>query len=300
MSKKFGGPHSPTHTPDSDLVGVSKFRGRKVYQSNVRVKLLFLAPLPLLFAAFGEIRAGDASGMVTELSAFAILILAAWLLRDGLQAEAAYHDRTVARPPAIPRKIFASVLTGIGVSVAALYGWGQPMLSAVAFGVIAAAAHTFSFGIDPLSKKGMEGVNEFEAERVAKAVDKAETLLSETLKAAKRIGDRTIEGRVENLAASAREMFRAVEEDPRDLSSARKFMGIYLKGARDATIKFVDFYAKTKDDKARTDYVHLLDDLEKSFNTQRKTMLLENRTDLDVEIEVLRDRLKQEGVRVKA
>lgn len=294
MSKKFGGKHSPQ--PDIN----AKFRGRRVHQSNVRVKLLFLAPLPLLLAAIGEIRAGDASGMLAEIGAFAILILAAWLLRDGLKAEAAFNDRTVARPPAIPRKIFASALTGIGVAVAALYGGGQATLSATAFGVIAAGAHSFAFGVDPLRKKGMQGVNEYDAERVAKAVDKAEGLLSETLAASKRIGDRAVEGRVESLASAARDMFRAVEEDPRDLTSARKFMSIYLKGARDATIKFVDFYAKTKDANARQDYVHLLDDLEKSFNTQRKTMLLENRTDLDVEIEVLRDRLKQEGLRVKA
>ena len=95
-------------------------------------------------------------------------------------------------------------------------------------------------------------------------------------------------------------MFRAVEEDPRDLTSARKFMSIYLRGARDATIKFVDFWSKTKDPSARTDYINLITDLETSINAQRKTMLLENRTDLDVEIEVLRDRLKQEGLRVKS
>ncbi|GHA52637.1 hypothetical protein GCM10008927_17770 [Amylibacter ulvae] len=292
MAQRFGGKYSPT-------VQTNKFRGRKTYQSNIRTKILFLAPLPLLFAAIGELRAGDAMGMLAELGAFSILILAAWLLRDGLDAEQAYHARKIARPPAIPRKIFASVLTAFGVGIASYFGWQQSFVASTVFAIIAGMAHTFSFGIDPLRKKGMEGVNEFDAQRVAKAVEKAEKLVAETLAASKRIGDRQIEGRVEALASAARDMFRTVEEDPRDLTTARKFMSIYLKGARDATVKFADFFSKTKDENARQDYKDLLSDLEHSFDAQRETMLLDNRTDLDVEIEVLRDRLKQEGLQAK-
>jgi len=47
---------------------------------------------------------------------------------------------------------------------------------------------------------------------------------------------------------------------------------------------------------ARAKFEDLLTDLEASFTTQKQKLLLENRTDLDVEIEVLRDRLQQEGI----
>jgi hypothetical protein len=303
MAKQYGGKFSPKGAPDNARDGiegqVNKFRGQKVYNSNIRAKLLFLVPLPLLFAAIGELRAGDATGMIGELGAFVMLILAAWLLRDGLRAEDAYNARKVARPPAIPRKLFATILTGAGVATAAYLGWNQPMLPSIAFGVVAGLAHVFSFGLDPMKKKGMEGLSEFDAQRVAKAVDKAEELLKDTIEASKRFSDRKLEGRVESLAASARKRFRAVEEDPRDLTGARKFMGVYLKGARDATVKFADLYAKKRDTAARSDYEALLTDLEATFATQSEVMLLEDRTDLDVEIEVLRDRLKQEGLKAR-
>lgn len=302
MAQKFGGAHSPTgnqtgHDNGSTLAPVNKFRGRKVHKSDIRTKLLFLLPLPLLFSGIGEMRAQNATGMVGEFGALVILLLAAWLLREGLQAEDAYNSRKIARPPAIPRKIFATALTGIGVCVAAAFGMKASLPAALVYGVIASAAHLFSFGIDPLRKKGMEGMSDFETERVAKVVDKAEALLSETLAAARGIGDRRIEQRVETLAAAVRDMFRTVEDDPRDLSGARKFLGVYLRGARDATIKFADLNSKTQDAAARAKYESLLTDLEASFNTQRETMMLDNRTDLDVEIEVLRDRLKQEGLK---
>ena len=57
-------------------------------------------------------------------------------------------------------------------------------------------------------------------------------------------------------------------------------------GARDAKVKFADHYAQTRDAAARTDYEALLTDLETT------AFLSNNRSDLDVEIAVLRDRLK--------
>lgn len=297
MAQRFGGEHSPQNSPNSAPEAANKFRGRRVHKSNIRVKLLFLVPLPLLFTGIGEMRAQNPAGMLAEFGALVMLMAAAWLLRDGMAAEDAYNARKVARPPAIPRKIFASVLTGMGVFTAAAFGMDAGVFSGLIYGLIAAGAHSFGFGIDPLHKKGMEGMSAFETERVAKAVDKAEALLAETLAASRRIGDRRIESRVESLATSVREMFRAVEDDPRDLSGARKFLGVYLRGARDATTKFADLFIKTKDAEAMRKYEALLSDLEASFNAQKHSMMLDNRTDLDVEIEVLRDRLKQEGLK---
>lgn len=303
MSQKFGGPFSPENSSSKSAdkpapVG-DKFRGQKVHKTNTRGKLLFLAPLPLLFGAIGELRAGDADGFVSELVAFVILILAAWLLQSGLEAREAYEARKIARPPSFPRIIFASGLTGLGVFLASLWGGMQPVGTALTFGVVAALAHSFAFGIDPMKKKGMGGVDDYDAERVARAVDKAEALLVETMSAAKDIKDRALEGRVERLASQVRDMFRSIEDDPRDLSAARKFLTVYLKGARDATIKFAGLYSKTRDADARRDYEALLSDLEISFSAHSETMLLDDRTDLDIEIEVLRDRLKQEGLRAK-
>jgi hypothetical protein len=113
-----------------------------------------------------------------------------------------------------------------------------------------------------------------------------------------RSGDRAMIARVERFQATAKDLFRTVEDDPRDLTSARKYLSVYLIGARDATIKFADVYARTQDAKARIDYESLLDDLEQNFSERTRKMLLDDRSDLTVEIDVLRDRLQREGVRI--
>ena len=114
--------------------------------------------------------------------------------------------------------------------------------------------------------------------------------------AIKRAGDFELERRVEGFAQTARDMFRTVEEDPRDLTGARKYLGVYLQGARDATAKFADLYGRGRDPQVRSDYEALLTDLEQNFAARTEKMLLDDRTDMDIEIKVLRDRLGREGL----
>jgi len=295
-AKRFGGPYSPEPTGDGQgPEGNNRFRNQKVACSNFAAKLLYVPAFIMLFAALRE-TGTNASAMLMELGSTACLGIGAWLLNEGIKAEQAYAARKVSRPPAFPRKTFAAALAGFGVALGYASGSGELISSAI-FGIVAAGAHVGGFGLDPMRKKGLEGVSEFETDRVARAVEKAEDILKAITDASKRIGDRALEGRVEALAASARGVFRAVEDDPRDLPRARKFMSVYLMGARDATVKFADIYRESRDPDARKKYEALLDDLEHSFIEHRETLLLENRSDLDVEIEVLRERLATESFR---
>ena len=300
MAERYGGRYSPGGTPpgsgEQPPAPPAGLRNGRASRVSLRARSLFLLPLPLLFAGLGAIGRGNATEMVGELGGFAGLMLSAWLLNEGQRAEEAYAARTIARPPAVPRKLFAAVLTGVSVAAAGLLGGGQAPAAALIFGLVAAGAQVVAFGLDPMRKKGLAGVDEFSNERVARAIDRAEGLVRETAEAARRFGDRRLEGRVERICDQAREVFRAVEQDPRDLNRARTFLSVYLLGLRDATVKFADLWGRSRDAAARAQYEALLGDLETSFGTHRTALLADNRSDLDIEIEVLRERLQQDGL----
>jgi 5-bromo-4-chloroindolyl phosphate hydrolysis protein len=295
-AQRYGGRYSPNPEVGASAPPPAPFRNRRARQVSIRARLMYVVPLPLFFAGLGSIGRGAATEMLGELGAFVGLLLAAWLLNEGLRAEAAYAARSIARPPAIPRKLFAAALTGLSIFGASLLGLGQEPLGALVFGAVAAAAHVVAFGLDPMRRKGMEGVDDVTSARVADAIERAEGLVRDTVAAAGRIGDRALEGRVERLCDQAREVFRVVEQDPRDLSRARRFLHVYLVGLRDATAKFADLWSRSRDAEARASYEALLADLERSFANHRTDLLQDNRSDLDVEIEVLRERLQQEGL----
>ncbi len=297
MARRYGDKYSPDGaSADAGVRQPAPFRNRRVSRVSVRARAMYLLPLPLLFAGLGAIQRGSASEMLGELGAFAGLMLSAWLLGEGLRAEDAYDARAVSRPPAVPRKLFAAVLTGASVALAGVTSLGQSLFGALAFGIVAGGAHLVAFGFDPMTKKGLEGVDEFATDRVARAIEKAEDLVRQITDASNRIGDRRLEGRIERLCDQAREVFRTVERDPRDLARARTFLSVYLLGLRDATVKFADVWNRSQDTEARTDYEALLGDLEHSFTAQRTHLLEDDRSSLDIEIEVLRDRLKQDGL----
>ncbi len=295
MAQKFGGKYSPDGNTQTEHDGPTRnsFEGANPDAAGARSNVLFVPAIVLVATTFSDGAVPMAFGLVGA----AALTLAAWLLRSGLRAEAEYNARKVARRPALPRKMFASVLTGIGAALAVIAHLNNfGILSPLIFGLAAGGLHLAAFGIDPVKHKGMEGIDTFQQDRVSRVVDEAEKHLSAMSDAILRAGDRGMERRVEQFQRTARELFRTVEEDPRDLSGARKYLGVYLRGASDATVKFADVYSRTGDAQARNDYAELLDDLEQNFSARTRKMLLDDRSDLTVEIEVLRERLQREGV----
>ncbi|MBM1634022.1 5-bromo-4-chloroindolyl phosphate hydrolysis family protein [Sulfitobacter mediterraneus] len=293
MAKRFGGKYSP----DGQVAPDSTPRKRiEVDPAGGRSNVLFAPAIVLVFTSLND----GATSLALGLAGAASLILGAWLLREGLRAEAEFNSRKVARKPAIPRKLLAAAAAGLGAALAVLahQDGSLAILAPLLFGGCTAALHLTAFGLDPMKSKGMEGIDTFQQDRVARVVDEAEKLLAGMSDAMARAGDRAAAKRLEVFQDTARELIRTVEEDPRDLTAARKYLSVYLRGARDATAKFADIYSRSQDDQARADYLALLDDLDRNFAARTRKSLLEDRSDLTVEIDVLRERLSREGVRL--
>ena len=256
-----------------------------------RTRWITIMGIPFLLSAFWQ----DPVGLVAHLAAFGALASGMLLTREGLQAEAAYDARRVARRPAFPRKLFGGILTGAGLAVGSHVPGAE--LGAGVIGVAGALLHWLAFGPDPMRDKGMEGVDGFQQDRAHRILSEGEAHLKAMQDAILRTGDRRLEARVQMFAATARALFERIEQDPGDIGSTRRYLGVYLQGARDATVKFADLYAQTRDPRARQDYETLLTDLELQFSARTHALLAGNRADLDIEIGVLRDRLAREGVR---
>lgn len=292
MAERFGGAHSPENSrPGADPVRQAVAEDRRVDAAGARSNLLFI---PAVLAAVLSL-GGGASGLALGLVAAAAMALGAWLTREGLRAHAAFNARSVARKPLVPRKILGGLFIGGGIVLAALST--TPLWGAVLYGIVAFVLHLGAFGPDPLRDKRIEGVDSFQQDRVARVVDEAEEYLATMKEQIARLSDRTLEGRVATFQAIARRMIRTVEEAPRDLPDAKKYLIIYLMGARDATTRFVEVYSRSRNPDARADYEALLADLETNFTDRTQKFLEGGREAMDIEIKVLRDRLAREGVR---
>jgi len=290
MAQRYGGKFSPDGTPgDAPAPNGAPINPRDA--AGVRSNLMFVAPVLLAFFSLND----GATGLALGLVGASLLTLGAWFNREGLRAEAAYNARVFARRPTLPRKILAAILAGLGIGIAALSNGGG-MGTVAIYGLATTALHLAAFGIDPLADKRMEGIDTFQQDRVARVVDEAEAYLAAITDHIATLKDRALTQRVAGFVAAARTMIRTVEEDPRDLTAARKYLSVYLMGARDASARFAEVARRGPDAKARADYDALLADLETNFAAKTKVLLSDSRTDMDIEIKVLRDRLQREGV----
>ena len=87
MAQRYGGKFSPDKGQAPADRGA--FHGARRTRAGGRVNLLFLAPLPLIWAAFTT----GPTGLALNLVALGLLLLAAWLTREGILAQEAYEAR---------------------------------------------------------------------------------------------------------------------------------------------------------------------------------------------------------------
>lgn len=294
-ARRFGGAHSPGGAPAAK--GQGGFSGLRLKWFSFRVLGLRLAPTPLLFAALWGLVSANLAQVLWAAGGWAALMLAAKLTGDGMKAQDAYDERIVARPPAFPRKLVAAALTAAAVGAVAFLSGAAALPVAAICAVLAGAAHVLAFGPDPMRAKGGAGIAPVDLDRVAAKLEEAERVVDETAKAAAALRDRALEARIDRLAYAARDILKEIAEDPRDMARARRFLSVHLVGLRDATLQYANASAKGAAEGLRAPYEALLADLEASFAKTRESLLAEDQSALEIEIEVLRGRLQQEGAR---
>ncbi|WP_108258067.1 hypothetical protein [Mangrovicoccus ximenensis] len=109
MARRYAGSYSPDPA-EKAAPRAHPWQGKVPTRLGARVNILFALPFLFVIPAFFS----PPMEMAADLAAFGAMMLSAWLTREGIRAEAAYDARTVARRPAIPRKLFGSAAMGLG------------------------------------------------------------------------------------------------------------------------------------------------------------------------------------------
>ena len=291
MAQKFQGEYSP-QTKDANPRG--SFSTRK----PSRLRIYRALAIPLGIAGFLSVLGGHPLEAMIKIGGAIGILAACELVREGINAETTYNSRAIARAPGWPRKPMGAILMGGVVGAVSWLGIGTGMPTAIGMGAIAGLGIMMSFGGDPIRGKGLAGVNQGEASRAADAIAKAEAYLREIQAMARSFSDRSLRLDVEQLAISAEEMFHSIENNPGEYRNARRYLSVYLEGARDATSQFLNLPRLQQEADAKIKYKSLIRELDSGFQTKRQLLLEDNRNSLDIEIDVLRDRLASEGISI--
>ena len=245
--------------------------------------ILYLLPLPLLLKTVLALGGGEFGTFLISAIAVAVLFLGAWVMRLGLkQAKRRPMSST------IPWKMIGSGIIALGTGLTAMIA-GHNLAIALCFGLLAMLGCYLAYGFDRRIRLSSD-------KDVASALEEAYRKLEGLEEASDEISSRDFSERLRRIADWGERILERIGDDPEDFRRARKFLNVYLDGAKQVTEKFAQAQRDGKtaefEDKFRT----LLADMETVCEEQYEHLLNDDMVDLDVQIEVLTTRLKREGV----
>jgi len=258
--------------------------------------LLFLLPVPVLLAALIALGRGSIGGLLGNAAGYALFLAGALLLRYGLLSEGEYARRRVAKAP-LPLKTLGGGMIALATGVTAWLGAHYPPVMAGAFGLAALLGCYLNYGFDPRTAKRFtdhDGVDT--TDRVLEAFALAETGITAIEQATRDIRNTELNQRLRRITRLARDILKLLEEDPRDLRRARKFLNVYLDGAKQVIEDYARTHGRVSAPELEDNFRRVLITIEEVFTEQQQKLLETDVTDLDVQIEVLTTQLKREGV----
>ncbi len=262
-------------------------------KTGIKGTLLFLMPLPVLIAAVIHLVKGHLFSSIIAGALFAGFMIAAMVARHGFKLESQFKKKKLARAPGTPFKSVAAVIlagtTGLTAFLLSDYG----LFSSLLIGFVTLLGFYLAYGVDPRRDKTGNISLGVSADEVFEALEEAEIKIATIEKARENINNINFDQHLKRIIKKARDILTLIEEDPRDLNRARKFLKVYLEG----TARVTESYAKTHGRDATTkvldtNFQEVLDSIESTFDEQHQKLLRNDQLDLDVKIEVLKTQLK--------
>jgi len=252
-----------------------------------------LAAIPATVIAFGK---GHLLGIFANGGSYALYLLAAILLRRGLVEEAKYHNKRISKPPKWSFKTYAAILVAIATTLIARLGANYTVLVSIAFGAGSLLGMYLTYGFDPRQEKMLAGGHGYSAAEVTETINTAEQIIAEIEHVNHRIHNIEFNNRIVRICDSARDVLEIIEQDPGDIRRARKFLNVYLDGARRVSEGYANTHEEMESDELEQNFRNVLLSIEKVFIEQKQILLENDFFDLDVQIEVLTAQLKREGI----
>ena len=254
---------------------------------------LFVLPLPAAVEALFALIGGHLGILLGDVIGYGLMLGGALLVRLGLGNGRTTIGLAPWRRPS--PKTLGAVLIALGSGITAWLGAGHHPGIAVAFALVTLLGLHLVYGFDLSFKRRLRRPRSLGAHAEA-SLREAARAITAIEQARLEIRQPELDKRLDDIAALAQQILERVENDPRDLWRARRFLTVYLEGVQ----RVVEGYAKTHGRVAAPEldqrFRHALETVETAFREQHQVLLERDIEDLDVQIEVLTQQLAREGI----
>jgi len=262
--------------------------------------LLYLLSFPLLPAALFALQDGFQVIALARGVGFGLAIAAATLIRKGIRLDNEAIRRNLRRRASTVRyRAVGAGLLSLGMFLVAWLGLhtGYGLPGSVMLGLAVLLGCYLYYDFDGIGRKDPEiaavGIT---TEELVELLDEAEGRIVAIENASRDIPNVEFRDRLRRIATEARAILETIERDPVDARRARKFLKVYLDGARQVTEGYARTHRGPEAPVLEDNFRRVLGTIETVIAEQQEKLRENNVLDLDVKIEVLQMQLENEGV----
>jgi hypothetical protein len=267
-----------------------RLNGKRVARPE-KIGLLYLFLIPLFLSVVKSLFSSDYSGFMLKGVGFLLLSGAISLASKGWHQKTLYEKATLARAPKIPFLKLAAFGLGVSAFYLSFFVGGKTLLPALFVGVLAPIGFYLYYGFDPKQDK-LGNIDGISAQLVIDTIKEANQKLSDIRNDMESIADKPLHEKLTIATQKADTILATIQEDPKDIRVARKFLIVYIDGIA----KVTNSYTQMKEDEITTDtkekLYSLMDDVENRFSSELTRLKENNQFDLDVHIDVLKEQIK--------
>jgi len=270
------------YKPQTD---VGTYQAKKGY-------LLYIFLAPIFIAIILALTERNISAFLLNLTAFGLFYTTAKLNTLGLANEFKYHQEQLTKAPKRPYKTFSATLLGISTFFTATIAGGESLFTGLFLSIISSVGYYLYYGLDPRNDK-LENIGDISADFVLKTISEAKSKLTDIERDIDKISNDTLLQNSLSLAVKkAKDIIQAIQEDPKDIRVARKFLVVYLDGLKSVTNAYTSMDEADINKNTKEKLHQLLEDVEHRFDKELIRLKKNNAFDLDVNINVLQEQIK--------
>jgi len=253
--------------------------------------LIYIMLLPLFISVMFSLFAGDYGKFVLKIVGFILLSISAGALTIGIRKAIEFEDAIIAKAPKIPYKVVGSIALGITVFYLGFIVGHKNIFISAFVGVLGIVGSLLYYGVDPLKDK-LPDSDDVNPNILLKNLEKAKATLERIKSENLKIHDIKLHQRVKEAAKKAEKILDNIANDPKDIRMARKFLVVYLDGVADVTSQYNKLDEDKIDQETKERLYTLLDEVQAKFDKEMERLKANDKFDLDVQIDTLREQIK--------
>jgi len=253
--------------------------------------LLYLFAIPLFLSVVLALFQTNVKAFILNGIGFVLFLGVLTLAKKGFAQEREYKERTLAKAPKVPYKNIAGILLGVVTFYTAYVAGGAPFAKSLFLSIISVAGWFLYYGSDPKTDK-LENLGDISAEFVLETIGEAQSKLDAIRTHMKQIHDTALHQKLSGAMKQAEAILQTIQEDPKDVRVARKFLIVYIDGIAKVTDSYTQLEEEKIDDATKTRLHTLMDEVQTRFEKELERLKSNNQFDLDVRIDTLKAQIK--------